>query len=208
MVKKKNGDSRALNQGWCLLDEGSSATVQIAHTWSQACLPVTSPECTASMPSIDIYVASLPICPLQPWAEPHMTPKKKYFSLLILLSLSLLLSEPRKFDLPTITTHPHPGICSGLHPQCFWPILCLLWTVIFLSWAAVVSLQLMHDLLNHHPVFSCLGWSSHTPLTLAYPYSISHHCSQGLSPFFSLLSSSFCHTRVLPASWQYFNPLS
>ena len=89
----QNGDSRALNQAWSLLDEGVSVTVQIAHTWSQPCLPVTSPECTAPMPAIDIYAASLPTCPLQPWAEPHRTPKEQYSSLTRLtVSLSYSLS--------------------------------------------------------------------------------------------------------------------
>ena len=162
--------------------EASPACLLLPLSVQPQCLPLTF------MPPVSLHVPSSP-------EQSHVGPQRNDILPSSSYYLSLLLFEPRKLDFPTITTHPDPGICPGLHPQCFWPILCLLCTVLFLSWAAVVSLQLMPDLLNHLPVFSCLGWSSHTPLTLAYHYSISHHRSQGLSPFFSLWSPSFCHTK-------------
>lgn len=174
---------------------------KVAHIPNQPCLPVTSPESTALMPAIDIHPISLPLCPLQPSAEPHRTLKEKYSSFLYLLSIPYSLSHN-----DFIFSPPWPGTylvvsiikVSGLsHPSSLQCSSCLgqQWQPCSPQLPSWITFQFL-------PVSGGPTQASHLcpgPL---------HFCTIALKALshFSIVTEFLLNKRVLPTDWEYFIP--
>ena len=162
--------------------EASTAYLLLPLTAQPQCLPLTF------MQPVSLHVPSSP-------GQSHTGLWRNNTLPCLTVSHSLSLGKFIFPPPPPPSSPPSRNMSCGLHHQRFWPNPSLLLRVLFLSWAAVVSPQLIPDLLDHLPVPSCLGWSSHTPLTSAQPFSISHHHSQGPFPFLPPWSPSFRPTK-------------
>ena len=172
--------------------QGSVWLHKAAHTPSRPCPPVPSPESIALMPAIDIHPASLPVCPLQPWAGPHRTLKEKYSSFLYLLSIlySLSLSNficpppwpPHILWSPSskFLDHPIPP------PYNVLPILGQQWQPYSPHSPSRITFQSLS--VSGDPTRA----SHLCPALLHFP----HRCSQGPLPISPLLPS-FCLTRTI-----------